>query len=54
MMAPDKAPRPEHLAFSRSGRLLAISNATDGAVAVYRVDADTHLVEPSCCSAMEM
>lgn len=35
---------PENLAFSANGRLLAITNSRDGAVNLYSVDRNTHLV----------
>ena len=36
--------RPENLAFSPDGRLLAITNSKDGAVNLYTVDSTTHRV----------
>ncbi len=38
--------KPENLAFSRDGLLLAITNSRDGAVHVFAVDPATHLVDP--------
>lgn len=38
--------KPENLAFSRDGLLLATTNSRDGAVHVFAVDPETHLVDP--------
>lgn len=45
--------RPENLAFSPDGRWLAITNSEDGAVNVYRVDRETHLIDPVPAAAIK-
>lgn len=42
-----KLRHPEHLSMHPSGKLLAVCNATGSTVALYSVDLDTHLINPT-------